>query len=49
MLRIQQRLILLGYKVGNADGIWGHQSQLALNEFRVSRGLGITNQSDAEF
>ena len=38
--RVQQRLIDLGFLFGAADGIWGSRSRRALQDFRVSNGIG---------
>ena len=33
LTKIQQRLLALGYPVGNVDGIYGEQTQIAVNLF----------------
>jgi Protein of unknown function (DUF4236) len=38
-LRIQQRLISLGYRIGTPDGVWGVKSQVSLDEFRRKHRL----------
>ena len=45
-LRAQLRLMSLGYPVGRPDGVWGLQSQFALNEFRRKHRLGTSVQWD---
>jgi hypothetical protein len=38
-IRVQERLIELGFLRGNADGVWGPRSRIALSEFRRASGL----------
>jgi hypothetical protein len=45
-MRIQQRLIDLGFLAGPADGKWGPKSKQALKEFRESRQLGTDTTWD---
>jgi hypothetical protein len=47
-LRAQTRLRSLGYRVGRPDGVWGPQSQIALNEFRREHKLNAVAQWDEE-
>lgn len=47
---LQERLILLGYLSGKADGIFGQRTQAALREFQLSNGLkpsGYYDDDDA--
>jgi peptidoglycan hydrolase-like protein with peptidoglycan-binding domain len=41
---VQQRLKQLGAYTGGTDGIWGRDSQAALEHFQQSRGLQVTGQ-----
>jgi DNA-binding helix-hairpin-helix protein with protein kinase domain len=45
-MRIQERLIDLGFLAGPADGKWGPKSKQALREFRESRQLGTDTTWD---
>lgn len=47
-LRIQERLIALGYLSGRADGKWGPMSKRALQEFRRSQGIHVTDLWDRQ-
>jgi peptidoglycan hydrolase-like protein with peptidoglycan-binding domain len=47
-LRAQLRLTSLGYRVGRPDGVWGLQSQFALNQFRRAHKLSTVAQWDEE-
>jgi hypothetical protein len=47
-LRAQLRLKSLGYRVGKPDGVWGMQSQFALNDFRRAHKLRTIAQWDEE-
>jgi len=40
VLRVQQRLIELGYLDGAADGKWGPRSRSALQDFRIAMAIG---------
>jgi DNA-binding helix-hairpin-helix protein with protein kinase domain len=46
--RVQQQLKSLGFLAGDVDGVWGRQSQAALQAFRVSNRLGEDDLWDAE-
>jgi N-acetylmuramoyl-L-alanine amidase len=39
VLTLQQRLLDLGFKVGRADGFYGHQTELGVREFQ--RNIGV--------
>ena len=43
---IQQKLSELGYQPGVADGIWGKNSEAALNQFLSSKGLTFDGKID---
>ena len=43
---IQQKLSELGYQPGVADGIWGKNSEAALNQFLSSKGLTFDGTID---
>jgi hypothetical protein len=43
VIRVQQRLIELGYLAGIADGKWGPRSKAALSEFKTRENLPITD------
>ena len=45
-LRAQLRLKFLGYRVGKPDGVWGLQSQFALDEFRREHKLSTIAEWD---
>jgi hypothetical protein len=47
-LRVQRRLISLGYRLGTPDGIWGVKSQVAIDEFRRKHRLSGKAQWDEE-
>jgi hypothetical protein len=47
-LRAQLLLVSLGYRVGRPDGVWGLQSQFALNQFRREHKLSAASQWDEE-
>jgi hypothetical protein len=47
-LRAQLRLTSLGYRVGRPDGVWGLQSEFALNQFRREHKLNTVAQWDEE-
>ena len=47
-LRAQLRLTSLGYRVGKLDGVWGVQSEFALNQFRREHKLNTVTQWDEE-
>ena len=47
-LRVQKRLKSLGYAVGLPDGIWGFQSQTALDNFRRAHTLSTASRWDQE-
>jgi hypothetical protein len=40
VIRVQQRLIELGYLDGAADGKWGPRSRRALQDFRIAMAIG---------
>jgi peptidoglycan hydrolase-like protein with peptidoglycan-binding domain len=42
--QVQERLRQLGAYGGNADGIWGRDSQSALERFQSTHGLQVTGQ-----
>ena len=43
---VQQKLLALGYQPGVADGIWGTNSEAALNQFLFSKGLTFDGTID---
>jgi len=43
-MRVQERLRQLGAYSGRADGVWGPDSQAALERFQQGRGLQATGQ-----
>ena len=43
-MRVQERLRQLGAYSGRADGVWGPDSQAALQRFQQGRGLQVTGQ-----
>ena len=43
-MRVQERLRQLGAYPGRADGVWGPDSQAALERFQQGRGLQVTGQ-----
>ena len=43
---VQQKLSELGYQPGVADGIWGKNSEAALNQFLSSKGLTFDGKID---
>ena len=43
-MRVQERLRQLGAYSGRADGVWGPDSQAALERFQQGRGLQVTGQ-----
>jgi peptidoglycan hydrolase-like protein with peptidoglycan-binding domain len=43
-MRVQERLRQLGAYAGRVDGVWGPDSQAALERFQQSRGLQVTGQ-----
>jgi peptidoglycan hydrolase-like protein with peptidoglycan-binding domain len=43
-MRVQERLRQLGAYAGRADGVWGSDSQAALERFQQARGLQVTGQ-----
>ena len=46
VMAIQQKLSELGYQPGVADGIWGKNSEAALNQFLSSKGLTFDGKID---
>ncbi len=44
LMQVQERLRQLGAYSGRADGIWGPDSQSALERFQQGRGLQVTGQ-----
>jgi peptidoglycan hydrolase-like protein with peptidoglycan-binding domain len=44
LMRVQDRLRQLGVYGGRVDGVWGPDSQAALERFQQSRGLQVTGQ-----
>ena len=44
VMRVQERLRQLGAYSGRADGVWGPDSQAALERFQQGRGLQVTGQ-----
>ena len=44
---IQQKLVELGYNPGPVDGVWGGNTQAALNNFLVSKGQAFDGRLDA--
>jgi len=44
LLRVQDRLREVGAYSGRVDGVWGPDSQAALERFQQSRGLQVTGQ-----
>jgi peptidoglycan hydrolase-like protein with peptidoglycan-binding domain len=44
LMQVQERLRQLGAYTGRADGVWGPDSQAALERFQQSRGLQVTGQ-----
>ena len=43
----QERLKQLGYEVGEADGIWGPQTQAALRQYQQKEGLTASGELDS--
>jgi len=43
-MRVQERLRQLGAYTGRVDGVWGPDSQAALDRFQQARGLQVTGQ-----
>ncbi len=43
-MRVQERLRQLGAYTGRVDGVWGPDSQAALERFQQGRGLQVTGQ-----
>jgi peptidoglycan hydrolase-like protein with peptidoglycan-binding domain len=43
-MRVQERLRQLGAYTGRVDGVWGPDSQAALDRFQQGRGLQATGQ-----
>jgi hypothetical protein len=46
--KVQDRLRVLGYFVGQPNGIWGPRSRSALREFRRKNGLGTDDRWDVD-
>lgn len=44
VMRVQERLRQLGAYSGRVDGVWGPDSQAALDRFQQGRGLQVTGQ-----
>src|SRR5215218_2803570 len=44
LMAVQERLRQVGAYPGRADGVWGPDSQAALERFQQSRGLQVTGQ-----
>lgn len=44
----QKRLTQRGYQTGPVDGLWGRQTQKAVNKFQRDQGLGVTGKLDAK-
>lgn len=44
LMQVQDRLRQLGAYTGRVDGVWGPDSQQALERFQQSRGLQVTGQ-----
>lgn len=47
VLRLQQKLIELGYLTGNADGIYGDATVEAVKRYQSEHGLGANGEADA--
>ena len=43
-MRVQERLRQVGAYTGRVDGVWGPDSQAALDRFQQARGLQVTGQ-----
>jgi hypothetical protein len=46
--QLQQTLDQKGFKVGKADGIWGHKTSGALKEFQKQNNLPATGKADQQ-
>ena len=46
--RLQKRLKELGYYPGSIDGIWGKQTEIALQEFQKHNSLSVTGKIDSQ-
>ena len=44
LMQVQERLRQLGAYTGRVDGVWGPDSQQALERFQQSRGLQVSGQ-----
>ena len=44
----QERLNQLGYDVGEPDGIWGPQTQAALEKYQEEQGLSTSGELDSQ-
>lgn len=47
IVEIQEKLQARGYDVSDIDGIWGDQTEIALEKFQARNGLEITGKPDA--
>ena len=45
--QVQKRLKELGYDAGQADGIWGRRTEIALKKYQKDTGLAATGRIDA--
>jgi hypothetical protein len=48
ILRVQSRLIDLGYMIGPPDGLWGNKSRQALRAFKAANGIQADDKWDSE-
>src|SRR5215470_13350615 len=48
IIRVQSRLIDLGYMIGPPDGLWGNKSRQALRAFKAANGIQADDKWDSE-
>lgn len=48
ILKLQKRLVELGYDPGPVDGLWGKKAKDALKKFQQDNGLSVTGKLDDE-
>lgn len=46
--QVQQSLNQQGYEAGSVDGVWGEQTQSALQKFQQSKGMQASGQLDEQ-
>lgn len=44
----QNRLLEFGYDIGEADGVYGRKTKIAIKKYQLNKGIAVTGMFDAE-